>query len=266
MQTNLERYRKDLAELIFRGEEMKLDLNIQAIERERALTKKLKDAKVKVQGKFGDEYQMWYSQATAVLMQVLPTRLSEFESLYSPDAKRKTVGVMSYAIQDWLVGMRASPDRFTGEKPFDDLGVVLSRFSVQLDILKSVQTRFESTLFDIRQLVQADLFDSELDAARELYKNGFMRAAGVVAGVVLERHLGQVCQNHQLVIRKKHPTIADLNDALKNKDVVDVPAWRFTQRLGDLRNLCGHSKEREPTKDEVVELIDGVEKVSKTLF
>ena len=35
----------------------------------------------------------------------------------------------------------------------------------QLSILKSVKARFESSLFDIRQLVQADLFDSEIDTA-----------------------------------------------------------------------------------------------------
>jgi len=52
--------------------------------------------------------------------------------------------------------------------------------------IKVVKERFESSLFDIRQLVQADLFDSELEAAEELAKNRFSRAAGAVAGVVLD--------------------------------------------------------------------------------
>jgi hypothetical protein len=52
----------------------------------------------------------------------------------------------------------------------------------QLAILKAVKARFESSLFDIRQLVQSDLFDSELDAAKELAKHGFARAAGALAG------------------------------------------------------------------------------------
>jgi hypothetical protein len=47
---------------------------------------------------------------------------------------------------------------------------------------------------------------------------------------------------------------------------LDVPTWRQIQRLGGIRNLCDHNKEREPTKDEVIELIGGVDKVSKTLF
>ena len=48
-------------------------------------------------------------------------------------------------------------------------------------------------------------------------------------------------------------------DALKTAQVLDVPRWRQVQRLADLRNFCGHGKEREPTKEQVNELIDGVE-------
>ena len=54
----------------------------------------------------------------------------------------------------------------------------------QVHILSAVENRFESSLFDMRQLVQADLFDSELDAAKQLLQNGFNRASGAMAGVV----------------------------------------------------------------------------------
>jgi hypothetical protein len=197
---------------------------------------------------------------------MVPERLSEFEALYKGDNRRKNVNLMTYTIQDWLMGVRANTDIFTHEKSFNDFAAATMRLATQLQILKSVESRFESTLFDIEQLVQADLFDSELDAARELQKSGFLRAAGVVAGVVLEAHLSQVCTNHGVSTRKKNPTIADYNDLLKSNNIVDVPLWRFIQRLGDLRNLCGHSKEREPTKDETSELIDGVERITKTLY
>jgi len=59
-------------------------------------------------------------------------------------------------------------------------------------MVKSIRKRFDSTLFDIRQLAQADMFDSELESAAELAKKRFHRAAGAVAGVVLEKHLKQV--------------------------------------------------------------------------
>jgi hypothetical protein len=81
----------------------------------------------------------------------------------------------------------------------------------------------------------------------------------MVAGVVLEKHPTQVCENHDLKLRGRNQTISTLNNALKTAQVLDVPRWRRVQRLADLRNFCGYGKEREPTKEEVNELIDGVE-------
>jgi hypothetical protein len=139
-------------------------------------------------------------------------------------------------------------------------------FQAQTSILSAVNARFESSLLDIRQLAQADLFDSELEAARELHRSGFLRASGAVVGVVLEKHLQEVCASHGVTIRKKNPTISDLNDALKDAAVLDVPMWRQIQRLGDLRNLCVHQKEHEPTKADVSELVEGGAKVTKSVF
>jgi hypothetical protein len=129
-----------------------------------------------------------------------------------------------------------------------------------------VKARFESSLFDIRQLVQADLFDSELDAAKELAKNKFTRAAGALAGVILERHLAQVCDNHGIKVAKKAPGISDLNNTLKEAGVIDVPQWRFVQHLADIRNLCDHNKKMDPTAEQVNDLMAGVMKITKTLF
>ena len=67
------------------------------------------------------------------------------------------------------------------------------------------------------------------------------------------------------MIKKKSPTIADYNDVLKD-NVYDTVEWRKVQYLGDARNLCGHKKDREPTKDEVEELISGTERIIKTIF
>jgi len=43
-------------------------------------------------------------------------------------------------------------------------------------------------------------------------------------------------------------------------------ARRLIQRYNDIRTLCCHSKEREPTNDEVSELINGVDKSIKAIF
>ena len=181
------------------------------------------------------------------------------------DGRRREIDSTTFTVQDWMQGFRVKKDSF-GKKHFEDLAIVIMRFRTQIYILNSVQERLFSKICDIKQFVQADVFDSELDAARELAAHGFLRASGAVAGVVLERHLSQVSVNHNIKTRKRNPTIGDFNDLLKNGGVLDTPSWRQIQRLADIRNLCAHNKQREPTEEEVEELISGVEKYTKTLF
>ena len=245
---------------------MHSDLTLRHAASSGPLSEEQKQTAKKLNGTFEAESQRWYSESLAVIRLLLPARLAEFEALYRGDGKRKGIGAATYTIQDWLLGVRSAVDKFTGEKASDDFAAVVMRFFTQFGILSAVKSRFESSLHDIAQLARADLFDSELDAARELFKSGFLRAAGVVAGVVLEKHLQGVCSAHGVQIRKKTPTIGDFNDSLKEAGVVDIPVWRQIQRLGDLRNLCGHQKERDPTKDEAAELIEGCAKVTKTLY
>lgn len=263
--SNLDIYKTDLKSLVKLGEKMDLDLTFRHLKDQGELDEKHQDAAKKVKGSLEKEYQRWYTESCAVIKQILPDRLAEFEQLYKGDGKRKEINSSAYNIQDWLNGIRAGSN-IHGEKYRADFGIISMCFKTQLSILKSLETRFESMLFDIRQFVQADLFDSELDAARELIKHGFLRGAGAISGVVLEKHLAQVAENHNIKTRKKNPTISDFNDLLKNGDVLDVPSWRQIQRLGDIRNLCDHNKDREPTKGEGEELVAGVEKFTKTLF
>ena len=266
--TSLEKYKDELENLIETSNLMENDLNLQALSKDEKskFSKELKEVEKKINGMFANTYQEWYTESIAILRQLIPDRLNEFISLYQTDPKRKTVDAKTYSIQDWLNGIRASVQSFSGDKYFDDFAIIAMRFRTQFQILKSAQKRFESSLFDIKQIVQADLFDTEVDASKELNKKGFHRAAGIICGVVIEKHLLYVCQNHNITIRKKNPTIADFNDKLKSDDVIDIVSWRFLQHLGDLRNKCGHNKEHEPSKDEVNELISGTEKIIKTLF
>lgn len=199
------------------------------------------------------EYQQWYTEASRVMKQVLPDRFDEFTKAYGQ--------YFVYRLSDYPDSEDYDVHSFSS-----DLRVVKQYIKVQNDLLRSAQLVFASSLVDIAAVVQADLFDSELDAARELLGKRFLRAAGVIAGVVLERHLAQVAASHNLTIRKQNPTIGDFNELLKKERVVDVPAWRQIQRLGDLRNLCAHDREREPTEEEVDEIIEGADKYTKTLF
>lgn len=82
---------------------------------------------------------------------------------------------------------------------------------------------------------------------------------------MLEKHLLQVCNDHTIKLTKKHPGIGDLNELLKAHSVIDVSQWRHVSLLGDIRNLCDHNKQMEPTVAQVTDLIDGTDKVLKTV-
>lgn len=207
-------------------------------------------------------YQPWYTKAYRVIKQVIPERLPEFEKLYKGDEKRKEVSFLNYSISDYILGLQSRRNGKLVASPKD----AIIKMETQMLILTSVSEKFESSLFDIKEVLQADIFDTELDSASELNKKGFFRAAGAVTGVVLEKHLSHICSLHQLNIRKKNASISDLYQALKDNDVIDTPTWRFIQHLGDIRNLCDHNKEREPTKDEISDFIKGVDKIIKTVF
>lgn len=208
-------------------------------------------------------YQQWYTKAYRVVSQIIPERLEEFERLYKGDPKRKEVTYANYSISDYLIGLiRQNGLGEKSRQPSD----AIPKMEIQYKILSSAKERFKSVLFDIKDIVQADIFDSELETAKELNKKGFIRAAGAVSGVVLEKHLAHVCSLHNLSSRKSHPSIAEWNQLLKDNDILDTPTWRFIQHLGDIRNLCDHGKEREPTKEEVNDFIIGVDKITKTVF
>lgn len=269
MQSNLKKYRVDLEKLIELGENLFKAIQfecypekvIELLKKQGNTDEEINNFKKKLPS-FTDKYQSWYSEALACVKQLMPDRLIDFIKQYEKPKARKEISYENYVIEDYLIGL--SVTRGLEIKVGPSAGIL--KFRQQLEILKSVNGRFESSLFDIKQLLQADLFDSELGSAKELLKHGFLRAAGAVAGVVLEKHLRQVCDNHNITVSKKTPTIADFNDLLKSSNIINVPVWRQIQYLGDLRNLADHNKDEEPSREQMVDLIDGVSKISKNLF
>lgn len=213
---------------------------------------------------FGTKYQAWYSRAYKFIESLAPERLDEFTSYYLIDPRRKTTDDSNYTIQDYIKGIGAVSDIIYGPL-WDISNVVMIRIINQLQIIQSLSSRIDGIFQDITGHLYAELQDSELHAASQLIKTS-IRAAGALAGVVLERHLQRVAINHKIEIKKKDPTISDLNDPLKNGKVYDVPVWRKIQLLTDIRNLCTHQKSKEPTREQVDELISGVSSMIKSVF
>lgn len=262
MKSNIEMMKEEVSELKKRGHHLYLAMVNDTQGLPEDFKDQLKEDGIKLPN-FKRSYDSWYSESLVVLKQLLPDRVEDFIKQYKNE-KRKEIDFLTYSISDYLLGLRTT--RGYEKEIVVDQSAAIGKMEIQTSILAAVSKRFKSKLFDIQEVLQADLFDSELSAARELSKKGFVRGAGAIAGVVLEKHLGHVCETHNLKSRKKNPSISDFYQLLKENDVIDTPKWRFIQHLGDLRNLCDHPKDREPTKDDALELIEGVEKVIKTVY
>lgn len=213
---------------------------------------------------FGTKYQQWYSRAYKIVEALAPERLPEFVSYYLIDPKRKVTDAGNYVLQDYMKGIGARTNHY--DQPlWDTNNLAAIRVVNQLQILSSLSSRIDSVLQDVTGHLFAELQDAELTAATQLKKIS-KRAAGALAGVVLERHLQRTAENHKISIRKKSPTISDLNDPLKSGGIYDTTVWRKIQLLADIRNLCSHQKTSEPTDEQVEELIAGVNSIVKTVF
>lgn len=211
---------------------------------------------------FKSEYQAWYSPALRVVQQLLPDRYDEFRELYKP-SRRKEIDVETYGVADYLAGIHIT--RYTGEEVFDSRSTALGKFGQQLAIVQTAEGRLDSVLTDIGRTLRAEVLDNELSAARNLVTASHLRSAGVVAGVVLEGHLKKLIDDHGVTFRKV-PQLGSMNDALKQAGVYDAVQWREIQYLTDVRNICGHRNQRDPQRSEVESLINGVDKIIKTLF
>jgi hypothetical protein len=211
---------------------------------------------------FQYDYQRWYTKALKAVASLAPDRHAEFRAYYEVDPKRKSLSYGTYVIQDYIKGVAPSSHQYSD---FDTREQTLICFFNQLTILLAVSERIDSVLSNIEGELYAEIQDGEIAVARQLTK-GSLRAAGALVGVLIEGHLQKVAGAHGLKIAKKNPTIADLNDPLKTASVIDTPAWRKISFLADIRNLCSHKKDAEPTKEQVEELIQGAEWLTKNVF
>ena len=181
MASNIDLFKADLAKLVKTGNALHTSMQLACFpdEVKLQLKKQLKgeaDEYIKKLPSFDNEYQSWYSEALALIRQVLPDRLADFCRHYEKPKTRKEITYENYRIEDYLQGLNITRGAYKEKIVGRDAAI--PQFRQQLAILEATQGRFESSLFDIRHMVQADLMDSELGAAEHLAKSKFLRAAG----------------------------------------------------------------------------------------
>ncbi len=109
-------------------------------------------------------------------------------------------------------------------------------------------------LNSVRSLIHAEVFDSELEQASELLTTGYKIPAAVIAGIVLETTLRQMCDDRKMVIGKMDKMNADLTKV----GAYNLLIQKKITALADIRNSAAHSHSENFTDTDVADMISQI--------
>ena len=135
--------------------------------------------------------------------------------------------------------------------------------STNFDILNSLKAVFLAAKEDyeggylnsIRNLIQAEVFGSELEQAKELLSAGYAPAAAVIAGVVLETTLRQLCTDKGLPVGK----LDRMNSELAKEGTYNLLVQKRITALADIRNNAAHGHPDQFKASDVSDMISYIE-------
>lgn len=141
-------------------------------------------------------------------------------------------------------------------------------FVTNYEILKQLRAVFLAVKEDfegghlnsLRNLVQAEVFTSELEQAEQLLSSGYASAAAVIAGVVLETTVRNLCTDREIAHGKLDKMNADLAKAGAYNSIQQK---RITAMAG-IRNAAAHGNTDEFNPADVRGMIDDVERFLAT--
>ena len=113
-------------------------------------------------------------------------------------------------------------------------------------------------LNSFKQIVQAEVFDSELEQARSLLNSGYKNSSAVIAGVVLETAIKELCVNNGIELEKKKLT--RLNEDLAKAGVYNALQQKLITAMADIRNNAAHGDYDQFTKEDVIRMIEDIER------
>jgi|WetSurMetagenome_2_1015567.scaffolds.fasta_scaffold00641_3 hypothetical protein len=197
------------------------------------------------------EYQRWYAVAHQLIKDFIPEKEDEFVHNYN---KTNPEGILRF------IQLECYTRNGNKQKIINEFNI---SFELQRSILLSIPYVAEIKELNLRNIIASDFIDSELDKADYLYRSGFARCGGVLAGVALERHLKALCDMKK-VEYKHNDTIEPLSQALYDAGKIDPTELKNFQHLGGIRNDCAHPKDvsEEDLKGRAKEIIEKVKKLT----
>lgn len=198
--------------------------------------------------KLDERYELWYTQASTLVSEYMPERQADFREAYSDIDELLHFDGMEHKDVEKYCGI---------------LRRIISR---QRNLLLSIPPKLEVERLKVRKGVSDEIITEELYRAKKLWDEGNIRAAGVVAGIALERHLLTVCEISERELEYTHSDgIRSLAETLYDVDEITQTKKGQLEYLADIRNDCAHANEEEPDRREVERLINQAEDVVREL-
>jgi len=186
-----------------------------------------------------ENYHAWFTGARPLVRGNLPDCSDSFEAMY--ELASESLKLVFDGINDL--------NEF-------QLHLFEQHLATQTGIVRSIPEALESKALGMRGILARDLFEDELTAARHLVGNGYVREAGVISAVVLERHLRLMCEKRGIQLSGKE-MLGDLNNKLR-QSYPDDSEFRRVQWMSEIRASCTHDKGPEPDASRVGQLITTV--------
>jgi hypothetical protein len=216
--------------------------------------------KIKVKALFGRRFDELHHQLiqlqNSTTMRGVPTRGVQTEHL--PPELILNWSVKVRALLERVCGKDSEYlQRFTeaGENQMLDIGI--ARFERLKAVFLAAKEDFEGGyLNSLRNLVQAEVFGSELEQASELLTAGYASAAAVIAGVVLETNVRSLCSDHGV----SHGKLDKMNADLTKAGVYNAIQQKRITAIAGIRNAAAHGDTDKFSPGDVKGMIEDIER------
>ncbi|MGX4585814.1 hypothetical protein [Paenibacillus chitinolyticus] len=135
-----------------------------------------------------------------------------------------------------------------------------------MGILKAAKDDYEHDfLFDIKTLIEAEVFDDFIEQAEFLLNAGYYQPSAVIVGSVLEDSLRKLCVKHEIQLDDR-PKLDKMNADLAKEGIYNKLTQKQITAYSDLRNKAAHGKWDEFNEEDVRSFITWTRSFMLTYF
>lgn len=119
-------------------------------------------------------------------------------------------------------------------------------------ILLAFKKDYEDGFLDkVKDLVEADIFDDELEQAEELLSKNYYIPSAVIAGTVLETFIKKLCESHNI----ETGSLNYMNQSLTKNGIISKLHQKQITALADIRNNAAHGNTSKFNENDINKMI-----------